>query len=68
MKVVVLKQLNDFEISKNGVSYRSRWLVEGVFSSIKRIFEDHVSARKFPNMIKEIMIKASLYNMFIDMK
>ncbi|MFZ0510989.1 MAG: hypothetical protein WAM14_05240 [Candidatus Nitrosopolaris sp.] len=40
----------------------------GVFSSMKRIFGDHVSARKFPNMTKEMMIKASLYNMFIGMK
>jgi hypothetical protein len=67
-KVVVLKQLNDFESSKNRVSYRSRWMVEGVFSSMKRIFGDHVSARKFPNMIKELMIKPSLDNMFIGMK
>jgi len=67
-KVVLLKQLKDFEKWKNSVSCRSRWIVEGVFSSMKRIFGDHVSARKFPNMIKELMIKASLYNMFIGMK
>ncbi|MGB8025931.1 MAG: transposase, partial [Nitrososphaeraceae archaeon] len=42
-----------------------RWIVESVFSSIKRMFGEYVSARRFPNMVKEMMLKASLYNMFI---
>jgi len=29
---------------------------------------EYVSARKFPNMVKGMMLKASLYNMFIAMK
>jgi hypothetical protein len=29
-KAVVLKQLKDFERWKNSVSYRSRWIVEGI--------------------------------------
>jgi hypothetical protein len=41
---------------------------ETVFPSMKRMFVgEHVSARKFPNMMKEIFLKASLYNMFNDM-
>jgi hypothetical protein len=38
-----------------------------VFSSLKRTFGEYVSAKKlkFPNMVREIMLKASLYNMFI---
>ena len=39
-------------------------MTETVFSSMKRMFGEHVSARKFPNMVKEIFIKASLYNRF----
>lgn len=39
-------------------------MAETVFSSMKRMFGEHVSARKFPNMIKEMFMKASLYNMF----
>lgn len=66
--VVVIKQLNDFQRWKNSVSYRSRWIVDGVLSSMKRIFGDHVSARKFANMVKEMMIKSSVYNIFIGMK
>ncbi|MFZ0514269.1 MAG: transposase [Candidatus Nitrosopolaris sp.] len=49
-------------------SYRYRWIFEGVFPSMKRIFGDHVSARKFPNMTNEMMITASLYNMLIGME
>lgn len=42
-----------------------RWRVEGVFSCIKRIFGEYVSAKKFVNMAKEMAMKASLYNLFI---
>ena len=49
---------------KDSVSYGSRWIVESVFSCIKRMFGEYVTAIKFENMIKEIMLKASLYNLF----
>ncbi len=35
------------------------------FSSIKRMFGEHVMASRFQNMIKKMMIKVSLYNLFI---
>jgi hypothetical protein len=44
--------------------YGRRWIAETVFSSIKRMFGEYVSATKLENMIKEIMIKVSLYNFF----
>ena len=34
------------------------------FSFIKRMFGEHVRARKFFNMVKEIFLKATHYNMF----
>jgi len=38
---------------------------ETVFSSIKRMFGEYVSATRFQNMVKEMMIlKVSLYNLF----
>ena len=43
------------------------WMAETAFSSIKRMFDEHVTARKFPNMEKEIFLKATLYNMFSRM-
>lgn len=35
-----------------------------VFSTIKRMFGEHVSATMFQNMVKEMTIKVSLYNLF----
>ena len=49
---------------KHSVSYGHRWMAETAFSSIKRMFGEHVTARKFSNMVKEIFLKATLYNMF----
>ena len=49
---------------KDSVSYGQRWIVETVFSCIKRLFGEYVTAIRFENMIKEIMLKASLYNWF----
>jgi hypothetical protein len=43
-------------------------MAETVFSCIKRMFGEYVNARKLHNMTKELVIKASLYNMFVAMK
>jgi hypothetical protein len=67
-KIAVLKQLKNFEKWKDNVSYGYRWITETVFSSVKRTFGEYVSARKYSNMVKEMMLKASLYNMFIIRK
>jgi hypothetical protein len=32
------------------------------------MFGEYISARKYPNMVKEMMLKASLYNIFIIRK
>jgi IS5 family transposase len=60
----VVKQQANFKRWKRSVSYGHRWMTETVFSSIKRMFGEHVTARKFSNMVKEIFLKATLYNMF----
>ena len=49
---------------KDNVSYGQRWIAETVFSCIKRIFGEYVTAIRFENMIKEMILKASLYNWF----
>jgi len=67
-KVVAVQQLGDFDRWKGSVSYGYRWIAESVFSAMKRIFGEYVSAKKYPNMVSELMLKASLYNMFIGMK
>jgi hypothetical protein len=63
----VTRQQTNFKRWKRSVSYGYRWMAETVFSSIKRTFGEHVAARKFPNMAKELILKASLYNMFATM-
>jgi len=60
----VTRQQTNLKRWKCSVSYGYRWIAETAFSSIKRMFGEHVTARKFPNMVKEIFLKAALYNMF----
>jgi hypothetical protein len=60
----VKMQKDDLNKWKDSVSYGSRWIVESVFSCIKRMFGEYVTAIRFENMIKEIILKASLYNWF----
>jgi len=63
----VIRQQKNLKRWKHSVSYGQRWMAETVFSSIKRTFGEYVTARKFQNMTKELILKASLYNMFATM-
>jgi hypothetical protein len=63
-KTVKMQKKNNLQQWKDSVSYGQRWIVESVFSCMKRMFGDYVTAIRFENMIKEIMLKASLYNLF----
>jgi len=60
----VKMQKNNLQQWKNSVRYGQRWIAETVFSCIKRMFGEYVTAIRFENMIKEIMLKTSLYNLF----
>ncbi|MGA8083334.1 MAG: IS5 family transposase [Candidatus Nitrosopolaris sp.] len=60
----VIRQQTNLQRWKSSMSYGYRWMAETVFSSIKRTFGEHVTARKFPHMVQEIFLKATLYNMF----
>jgi hypothetical protein len=65
--LAVISQKNDLpQRWKDSVSYGNRWIVETVFSSIKRTFGEYVYSVKFENMVKEMMLKASLYNKMIS--
>ncbi len=57
-------QKNNLQQWKVNVDYGQRWIIETVFSCIKRMFGEYATAIRFENMIKEIMLKASLYNLF----
>ena len=62
----VIAQRNDLQKWKNSVSYGQRWIVETVFSSMKRKFGEYVYSVKLKNMIQEMTLKASLYNKLIS--
>jgi Transposase DDE domain len=60
----MIRQQTNLKRWKRSMDYGYRWIAETAFSSIKRTFGEHVTARKFPHMVKEIFLKAALYNMF----
>jgi transposase len=57
-------QTKDLLKWKKKRKYGQRWMAETAFSSIKRMFGEYTSATRFQNMLKEMMIKVSLYNLF----
>ncbi len=65
--LAVLAQKSDLQGWKeDSVSYGQRWIVETVFSCIKRMFGEYLYSVKLKNMIQEMMLKASLYNKMIS--
>jgi len=66
-KMAVMEQLGDPEAWKQWVGYGGRWMAETAFSVIKRVFGEYVMARSFPNMVGEMLLKASLYNLFMSL-
>ena len=64
-KTVKMQKKNNLQEWKDSVRYGQRWIVETVFSCIKRMFgREYVTAIRFENMIREMVLKASLYNWF----
>ena len=51
-------QKDNLENWKVSVNYGKRWIVETVFSCIKRMFGEYVTAIRFENMVKETNIKS----------
>ncbi len=65
-KFAVVEQLGNVNWRrKRGYGYR--WMVESAFSSLKRIFGEYICAVKWPNIVKELLLKASIYNLFMKM-
>ncbi|MEM3065633.1 MAG: IS5 family transposase, partial [Candidatus Nitrosotenuis sp.] len=64
-KLAVISQKADYHTWSASVSYGYRWIVESVFSGIKRMFGEEVRSKKRRNMIQELMLKISLYNWFV---
>jgi len=66
-KLVAQEYLQDPEAWKRKHGYGQRWMAETVFSTFKRTFGEYVSAKTMRNMANEIMLKASLYNLFTEL-
>jgi len=54
----------DFPRWRKKRKYGKRLVAETAFSSLKRTYGEHVSATRFQNMVKEMVLKVSLYNLF----
>jgi hypothetical protein len=57
-------QTKDYHKWRKKRKYGQRWMAETAFYSIKRMFGEYTSAIRFQNMVKEMTIKISLYNLF----
>jgi hypothetical protein len=66
-KLVVIEQLKNFKRWKKKHGYGYRWMAESAISSLKRTFGEHVISIKWEHIVSEMMLKASLYNLFISM-
>ncbi|HEY6883631.1 MAG TPA: IS5 family transposase [Nitrososphaeraceae archaeon] len=60
----VTSQQQHFDRWKKKRKYGYRWMAETAFSSLKRMFGEYTCATKFQNMVKEMILKVSLYNLF----
>ena len=63
----VISQKKDLQRWKVSIiRYEHGWIVETMFSCIKRTFGEYVYSVRLKNMVQEMMLKASLYNKIIS--
>ncbi|HXG06161.1 MAG TPA: transposase [Nitrososphaera sp.] len=65
--VVVEQQRGVKKWKKKKHGYGMRWIAESAFSSIKRTFGEYVRSVRWKNIVNELLLKASIYNMFMSM-
>jgi len=65
-KLAVVEQFGNVNWRKEK-GYGYRWMAESAFSSIKRVFGEHITSVKWGNIVKELLLKASIYNLFMAM-
>lgn len=63
-KFAVVKQLGNPNW-KREKGYGYRWMAESGFSSIKRVFGEYITSVKWKNIVNELLLKASIYNLFM---
>jgi len=65
-KFAVALQLGNSDWRRES-GYGYRWMAESAFSCLKRVFGEYICAVKWPNIVKELLLKASIYNLFMKM-
>jgi hypothetical protein len=65
-KLAVVEQLGNSDWRRER-GYGYRWMAESAFSCLKRVFGEYICAVKWPNIVKELLLKASIYNLFMKM-
>jgi hypothetical protein len=66
-KIAVIEQQRDLKRWKRKHHYGMRWMIESAFSSLKRTFGEYVTSVRWKSIVSELMLKASVYNLFISM-
>jgi hypothetical protein len=65
--VMILKTLEEKGWSRV-MGYGRRWSVETAFSTFKRLYGEYSMAKSMENITKEMMAKAYIYNMIINLQ
>ncbi len=65
-KLSAMQQLEGIKRWKKRHGYGMRWMAESAFSSIKRMFGEYLYSAKWNNIANELMLKVSIYNLFMD--
>jgi transposase len=63
---VVVEQLRDVKKWKKKHGYGYHCMAESGFSSIKQTFGEYVTSVRRKNIVNELLLKASIYNMFMN--
>jgi transposase len=65
-KTVRYRKRYGYKTWSKKTGYGQRWNVESVFSSLKRIFRETLSAHTWQGMIREIHAKMTMYNLLLS--
>jgi transposase len=65
-KFAVLEQLGGLDWRRDR-GYGRRWVAESAFSCLKRVFGEYICSIKWENIVQELLLKASIYNLFMKM-
>ncbi len=65
-KFAVVEQLGNSEWRRDR-GYGYRWMAESAFSCLKRVFGEYICSIKWRNIVRELLLKASIYNLFMKM-